>query len=172
MTWGDHPWVARPEPPPNLDICDSDRPRRLPALLETSPREAAACVAAAAPLQAGKCSYYGLGGPPLGRQASVTTKPRHLRFRPCPSAQKRAGVENEGFEAAFLIMGAGTAPICLQGRLFTWWGLHTKCRFVLDWLVSTPKQLCVLLWVSCTGLPRLGRFGPSVGPCHPPETAL
>ena len=65
-------------------------------------------------------------------------------------------------------MGAGTAPICLQGRLFTWWGLHTKCRFVLDWLVSTPKQLCVLLWVSCTGLPRLGRFGPSVGPSHPP----
>ena len=57
MAWGDHPWVARPEPPPNLDICDSDRPRRLPALLETSPRGAAACVAAAAPLQAARSSH-------------------------------------------------------------------------------------------------------------------
>ena len=93
MTWGGlNTWkklslqVSRPESPPNLDICDSDRPRRLPALLETSPRGAAACVAAAAPLQAVKCSHYDLGGPPLGRQARVTTKPRHLRFRPPPPA--------------------------------------------------------------------------------------
>jgi hypothetical protein len=47
---GDPTWVSRPEPQPNLLLCKSDCPSNLPALLQSSPRGPAACLAATASL--------------------------------------------------------------------------------------------------------------------------
>jgi hypothetical protein len=95
----------------------------------------------------------------------------HTRPKTCTNPQKRAAVKNEGFEATFSIMGAGTAPICLQGRLFNGRGLHTECSWCrIGWF---GLQSCF----GCSarsppaGLPHLGRFGPSVGLRHPPQNS-
>jgi hypothetical protein len=96
----------------------------------------------------------------------------HTRSKACTNPQKRAAVKNEGFEATFSIMGAGTAPICLQGRLFNGRGLHTECSWCrIGWFglqscfgcsARSPPQVCHI-W---------GDLDPPLGCAIPPKTAL